>query len=234
MDKLDKIFYINLDRRPDRKAHFIQSCIEDAQIPLNIIERFDALDGKTYKPSETESKMFSNCDFLGQPYFNNILGNQLGHYYILKNIIKNKYNCAIICQDDVYFRKDFQEYFGELMKNIPEDAEIINIGLHLHAVYSHFVPWNISSTSDEEYFKIGETRINEYVCKLKNNINPCSLAYIVTLQGAINLVDYFEKTGFRRATDWNLNDYLVSKNIFYCSLPVLCTGNPNLTSDIFV
>jgi hypothetical protein len=120
------------------------------------------------------------------------------------------------------------------MNNIPEDTEIINIGLHLQAIYSHFVPWDISSSQDEEYLKIGQTRLNDYVCRLTIGINPCSLAYIVTLQGAMNLVDYFEKTGFRRATDWNINDYLVSKNIFYCSLPVLCTGNPNLTSDIFV
>jgi GR25 family glycosyltransferase involved in LPS biosynthesis len=233
MDKIDKVFYINLKRRKDRDEHFIRSCLSDAQILINIIERFEALDGKTYLPTKEEEQMFSYCDFLDKPYYNNILCNQLGHYYILKQIIKNKYNYAMVCQDDVYFKKDFQTYITGLMNNLPNDAEIVNIGLHSYAVFQYFVPWNLDDTSNDDYAKIGETRINEYVCKLKKSVNPCSLAYIVSLQGAINLVEYFDNNGFKRATDCNFNDYLISKNIFYCSVPILCTGNANLKSDIF-
>jgi len=234
MDKIDKVFYINLERRNDRNEHFIQNCLKDAQIPIEKIERFNALDGKTYTPLKEETNMFSNCDYLHQPFYNNILCNQLGHYYILKNIIKNKYNYAMVCQDDVYFRKNFNLYIKGLMDNFPKDAEMVNIGLHTYSVYQHFVPWDLSSSQNDDCMKICDTKINDYVCKLKNDINPCSLAYIVTLQGAINLVKYFDNNGFKRATDWNFNDYLSSKNIFYFSLPVLCTGNPNLGTDIFV
>ena len=234
MDKLDKVFYINLKRRNDRNENFIQTCLKDAQIPIDKIERFDALDGKTYTPIKEETQMFSKCDFLHQPFYNNIVCNQLGHYYILKEIIKNKYNYALICQDDVYFRKDFQNYITGLMDNIPNDAEMINVGLHSYALYDKFVPWDLSNSPNDDCINICETKINDYVCKLKKCINPCSLAYIVTLQGAINLVDYFDNNGFKRATDWNFNDYLSNKHIFYGSLPVLCSGNPNLTSDIFV
>ena len=234
MDKLDKVFYINLKRRNDRNEHFIRTCLSDAQIPKDKIERFEAFDGKTYTPLEEEMKMFSNCDYLHQSFYNNIICNQLGHYYILKEIIKNKYNYTMVCQDDVYFRKDFQYYLTGLMDNIPADAEMINIGLHAYSVYDKFVPWELSSSPINDCMKIGETKINEYICRLKKNINPCSLAYIVTLQGAINLVEYFDNNGFKRATDWNFNDYLYSKQIFYGSLPILCSGNANLSSDIFV
>ena len=68
---------------------------------------------------------------------------------------------------------------------------------------------------------------------LNKDVNPCSLAYIVTLKGAINLLFFFEKNGFHRATDWNYNDYLNNNNIFYGSSSVLCTGDPTLGSDIF-
>lgn len=234
MDKIDKVFYINLKRRSDRNEHFVRSCLADAQIPIDKIERFEALDGKTYIPIEKETQMFSKCDYLDKSYYNNILCNQLGHYYILKEIIKNKYRYAIVCQDDVYFRKDFQSYITGLIDNLPDDAEIVNIGLHSYCVYQNFVPWDLSSLPNDDCMKISETKINNYICKLKKNINPCSLAYIVTLQGAINLVEYFDNNGFLRATDWNFNDYLCSKNINYCSLPVLCSGNPNLSSDIFI
>lgn len=71
------------------------------------------------------------------------------------------------------------------------------------------------------------------MCKgVKNTINPCSLGYIVTFNGAKNILDFFNRYGFLRATDWNYNDYLNSKNIFYGSTTVLCSGN-NLGSDIF-
>jgi GR25 family glycosyltransferase involved in LPS biosynthesis len=234
MDKIDKVFYINLTRRSDRNENFIRSCLVDAQIPIDKIERFDALDGKTYVPTEKETQMFSKCDYLHETFYNNIVCNQLGHYYILKEIIKNKYNYAIVCQDDVYFRKDFQSYIKGLIDNLPDDAEMVNIGLHAFALYQNFIPWDLSRSADGDCVEICETKINEYICKLKKEINPCSLAYIVTLQGAINLVEYFDNNGFHRATDWNFNDYLSYKDIFYCSLPVLCSGNPMLSSDIFI
>lgn len=233
MDKIDKVFYINLERRQDRKDHFIQSCLKDAQIPLDKITRINALDGKTYVPTEEETKMFLKCDFLNMHFYNNILCNQLGHYYTLKEIIKNNYKYALVCQDDVYFRSDFQNYFAQIMENFPEDAEMLTIGLHSYANYEHFVQWDLTGSPTEDFLKIGGTKINDYVCRYNNGVNPCSLAYIVTLKGAINLVEHFDKTGFRRATDHNFNTYLIEKNIFYGCLPVLCTGNANLKSDIF-
>lgn len=65
-------------------------------------------------------------------------------------------------------------------------------------------------------------------------INPTSLAYIVTNKGCQNLITYFETNGFSHETDWNYNLYLQSKNIFYGSKLVLCTGNNKFPSDVFV
>ena len=76
--------------------------------------------------------------------------------------------------------------------------------------------------------------VNSYISILNDTVNPCSLGYIVTLNGAKNLINHFNTNGFLRATDWNFNDYLRSKNIFYGSNLVLCTGNPDFSSDIFV
>lgn len=81
---------------------------------------------------------------------------------------------------------------------------------------------------------MAKININDYVCILNETVNPCSLGYIVTLKGAKNLINHFNTVGFLRATDWNYNDYLRRKNIFYGSSLVLCTGNPNLGSDIFI
>ena len=64
-------------------------------------------------------------------------------------------------------------------------------------------------------------------------VNPASLAYIVTKKGCNNYLENIYKIGFKHATDWNMNLYLQSKNIFYGSKYVLCTGNNNFVSEDF-
>jgi hypothetical protein len=113
------------------------------------------------------------------------------------------------------------------MCSIPDDAEIVNVGFHKRAVYSYFEAWDFN-----DGILVG-TMVNEHICKLDHSVNPCSLAYIITRRGAINMIEHFNQTGFLRATDHNYNHYLISKNIFYGSTVVLCTGNPVLGSDIF-
>jgi GR25 family glycosyltransferase involved in LPS biosynthesis len=232
MDKISKIFYINLSRRTDRNEHFLTSC-KNVGIPNEKIERYEALDGKTYKPTYNEELMFAKCDFKNRWFYNNIVCNQLGHYNLLKEIVKREYKYTLICQDDVYFRNNFIEQFNKLMDNIPLDAEIVNIGFHTYSNGKNFIPWNFDKSPEEDYRLLGKNKINQFVCELNKNINPCSLAYLVTLQGAINLIEYFNKNGFVRATDRNYNNYCIDKNIFYGFVPVLCTGNADLGSDIF-
>jgi len=232
MNKINKIYYINLDRRPDRNKHFLDEC-EKANIPMEKVQRYTALDGSKYQFSKAEDDMFLRVDYRGKHFEKNIMGNQLSHYYILKEMVKNKYDYIIILQDDVIFKKDFVKYVDELMESsIPPQTEIINIGFHQFAAYSTFVPWPIDNEGSD-YDKMGKMKINDHLCILQDTINPCSLGYIVTLKGAINLLVFFNRNGFFRATDWNYNDYLRAKNIFYGSSTVLCTGNPNLGSDIF-
>ena len=224
----DKIYYINLNRRPDRNEHFLREC-SIHNIPFNKIKRYEAIDGLTYNFSYEEESMFSRVDYKDQPYKKNIMGNQLSHLNILKEMIENDYNYILICQDDVIFTNNITSHLSNLLNNIPNDAEIINIGFHRFASYNTFIPWNFNDKN--EMIKV---KINNYICKLTETTNPCSLAYIVTKRGAKNLISHFNNIGFLRATDWNYNDYLIPRNIHYGSCDVLITGNPNLGSDIFI
>ena len=230
MNSVDKLYYINLDKRPDRNEHFINEC-NKVCIPNHKIKRFSAFDGNTYEFDEDDIALFQRVDYLGKPFEKKIIGNQLSHYYILKEMVEKRYNYIIICQDDIIFRNNFMFHLDKVMSNIPSDAELINIGFHKFAAYEHSVPWDLSLIND--FDQIGDKKVNDYICHLKKTINPCSLAYIVTLKGAINLLVFFKRYGFFRATDWNYNDYLNHKNIFYGTSTVLCTGNPELGSDIF-
>ena len=231
MEHISKIYFINLDRRPDRYEHFLKQC-HDNDIDYNKIVRFKALDGNIYEFSNEEKNMFKNVDYRTQNFSKRIMGNQLSHYYILKEMINKNYNYIIIFQDDILLRTNFKKELENVINNIPNDAEIINIAFHKFASYNQFIPWNLNQCEEEKLMV--KININNYICILNDTVNPCSLGYIATLKGAHNLINHFNTNGFLRATDWNYNNYLIEKNIFYGSRLVLSTGNPNLKSDIFI
>lgn len=227
---MDKLYFINLDRRPDRYEHVLKQICNN-NINYNKIERFKGIDGNEYEFSKEEKDMFINSDFRTQSYAKKIMGNQLSHYYILKDMIQNNYKNIVIFQDDIILIDDFMDHLDKVLENMPNDAEIINIAFHKFASYSKFIPWDLNNKTYTN--QMNKKNVNNHVCYLTDTTNPCSLGYIVTLKGAINLVNHFDKVGFLRATDWNYNDYLKSKNIFYGSRLVLGTGNPDFNSDIF-
>ena len=232
MNQVDSIFYINLDRRPERNYHFIQQCAKHG-LPENKIQRFAAIDASNYSFSQNELAMFSRADYCTKPFAARIMCNQLSHYYILKKIIRENIGVSIIFQDDVLLKDGFVQYIDNIITNLPANVEILNFSMHEYAAYNKFVPWNLQSIAEYDVSLIAEKKINNYICKMKPICNPCSLGYIITLTGAQNLCRYFETTGFLRATDHSYNDYLIERNIFYAANSVLATSNVLFESDVF-
>lgn len=228
--KLDTIYYINLDRRVDRKNHFLLECVREG-VPLSLVKRVKGIDGTTANYTDAENAMFTKADFIGGPYVKKIMGNQLSHYYILKEIVEKGKDISIIFQDDAVLKSGFMAAIERVIQALPDDAEIVHFGFHKIANLSYFEQWDLSQDLKTHI----KYRVNEEICILKdeNVVFPCSLAYIVTLQGAKNMVAHFERTGFLRATDFNYIDYLKGKKLYYGTNTVLCTGNPALGSDIF-
>jgi GR25 family glycosyltransferase involved in LPS biosynthesis len=243
MEKIDKLYFINLDKKTERHHHFMEQC-KIHNIPNEKIERYSAINGENYLFTQKELDMFKDADFnsrLLTPHIiaKKIMGNQLSHYNILLEMQKHNYNSIIICQDDVIFKKDFVNYLDLITNNIPEDAEIINFGMYNKAADDIFERYNLNDTIIDE--NIIDKPITEfvYLYKIWNSktlfrVNPASLAFIVTKKGCDNILNYFNQYGFQYATDWNYNLYLQAKNIFYGSKYVLATGNENFKSDIFV
>lgn len=228
--RLDRIYYINLDRRTDRKEHFLKEC-ERERIDMRLVHRFKAIDGKTLKLSEKETIMFKDCEYRDEPSCKNIMANQLSHYYILKDMIKHGHQRVLILQDDVILKKDFNNYLQWVIGSLPKDAEIVNIGLHRHAYHSQFIPLDLENKKMN--VMPCKRTINCIIGEIHDNVNPCSLAYIATIRGALNLVRYFEENGFIHETDWNYNHYLMERNINYASNIALCTG-ALMGSDVWI
>lgn len=228
-NQLDRIYYINLDRRTDRKKHFLQQCQRE-KIDMDMVERFQAIDGETLQLKPEEEEMFARCDYRNSRHRKAIMGNQLSHYYILLDMLEKGYDYILVVQDDVVLRPNFTRYLEQVLDALPEDSEIVNIGMHKFGCYQYFLPLDLEDPVDS--VMSCKRNLNHAICELGYFKNPCSLAYIVTRKGANNLTEHFRKNGFLRATDCNYNVYLQQKKIHYASTIVLCTG-ALMGSDIF-
>jgi predicted O-methyltransferase YrrM/GR25 family glycosyltransferase involved in LPS biosynthesis len=234
LDKIDKLYYINLDHRKDRNIHFLEQC-SNQRVPLDKICRFEAINGLIYNFSLEETQLFKNVNYLDMPTKLKIMGNQLSHFNIFLEMIKCNYQNIVICQDDVVFKDGFTNYIDLLSNNIPEDAEIVHFGFHKYAVRDIFLPWDLTNNNDKY---ISYSNVNDYVCKLNPDFNALynsnnTTSYIVTLKGAQQYVQYILQNGFKYATDCDLNQYLIDKNIYYGSTTVIATTVPNFGSDVF-
>lgn len=235
-DEISNVYYINLDRRQDRRQQ-MESEFKRVEIPIDKIERFEAIDGNLldkYNISQKEEAYFNKSDFnhrANKPY---LMGNQLSHCRILEDIIKNKYPLSLIFQDDLVFHDTFNQELQNIVNHIPNDTEIIWIGFHKFASGKKIVSWDLTNQTIETNPHYRPNSIdNPYIGSCKSVTNPCSTAYLVTYQGAVNFMDHVYNIGCPRATDGNFNDYLRAKNIDYCSKIVLCTGLQKFGSDIF-
>ena len=235
LKSIDKVYYINLSKREDRKHHFMNQ-MNKMDIPEDKVVRFEAINGLEYRFSNFELDLFKNVNYSYMPTKLQIMGNQLSHFKIFQEMIERNYKYIIVCQDDIVFKNRFTNYIDELMTHIPEDAEIIHFGFHKYAVRDIFLPWDLSKTNYDD--KIAYKVVNNSVCHLVPDFNALynsnnTTGYILTLNGAKNYVKYVAKNRFKYATDCELNEYLINKNIYYGTREVLATTVPNFGSDVF-
>ena len=229
---IDKIYFINLSKREDRRTNFLNE-IKKHNIPDDKVMRYEAVNGLEYMFTDYELELFKNINYSNMTCKLQIMGNQLSHYNIFLEMIERNYKYIIVCQDDIVFKNGFTDYIDELMEFIPEDAELIYFGFNKYYAKDIVIPWDLNSNDE-----ITDIIVNKMVGKLVPDFNPYynsnnTTGYILTLNGANNFVKYVTKNGFKYATDCELNDYLINKNIYYCSRQVLATTIYNFGSDIF-
>lgn len=107
----DKIYCINLDRRPDR---WEECCKIFDKMDLKV-ERFSACDGQ-----------FIDTGY-GKVY-NGELGGTISHSRVIKRIKDEKFDKVLILEDDIEFCENFDDKFKSSVKDLPEDWDLFFFG----------------------------------------------------------------------------------------------------------
>lgn len=98
----DKIYYLNLDRRPDRN----QDCIDELSKCGIVAERFSATDAK-----ELNLKPWMGC--------------LLSNLEIIKTAKSKGFKNILILEDDVIFNDEFDTLFNSYINQIPDNWDML-------------------------------------------------------------------------------------------------------------
>jgi len=138
----DKIIYINLDRRLDRKANVIEQ-LKKVEL-VNITERFSAIDGKKLDLNNIDKNIITpiGIDFAkkSEIIYTHLtvgaIGCAMSHRAIYQKIINENINSCLILEDDITIDDRFNEkikYIENQISNI--DYDLFFLGFHPGTTY---------------------------------------------------------------------------------------------------
>lgn len=206
INDIDRIFYINLDRRPDRDAN-IKEQLKKTNL-LQIAERVSAIDGpkldlqmvkSIITPKGVINAQNMNGGF-GVPLTRGAIGCAMSHRAIWIQIRDDPMlNSALILEDDIEMNDDFVSKFNTYKKYVPLNYDIIYLGYHLASIDSSL------------------ENVNAIFVKLKKVYG--TFGYIVTKQGAEKLLKMFpiseqvDTEMFKCFHKFGINTYLLKPDL---------------------
>lgn len=205
---VDKILFINLERRPERLAEFRRRFPFFASPK---VERFQAVDGRELSAEPEIVELFRGND---HGYRRAVVGCALSHLAIWRRAIAQAWSTTLVLEDDAHFHPRFEELWSEAAPHLPSDQELTYVGgkFSLDA--------EVPQESDVGPHFVRPTRQH-----FTTN------AYLVSAAGAEKLVKLVERHGFHRAVDWFLIDHWHRLAVYSTRVP-LCYSPEFYKSDI--
>ena len=241
------VYFINLDRRQDRKK-YMEEQLDALPKSMFYVERWRASDG--VKVSEEHLKLFNNSDFmdLHVDRANKIMGCALSHFTLWKHVVARGDPFAVVLEDDATLSQGFAEGVQVLKRDIPMTskstvlvriglgafqaklAELIpveavpeDIGLIGTVNYKHW-PFPMDNNYNPAiYSQRYPNELPDSIRKCREEVQPCTIAYLITLEGARSLVQHVESNGFPKAVDIFMNDFLIARDRHYITDRILAT-----------
>ena len=128
----DKIYYINLKRRPDRKNHIE----EQLNKYTNNYTRFDAYDGQILDLNNLDNNIIhknnikdvlSDKKTMGITLTLGAIGCAMSHRSIWEKIANSNYEKVLILEDDIEINDNIYN-FNSIYNEVPKDWDILYIG----------------------------------------------------------------------------------------------------------
>lgn len=195
-------FVINLERRLDRLKSFVIS--NKAQ--LTSYDVINGFDGKNQKPTHKIMRSFRSGDY---DYRSGIVGCAISHVTVIKKFLQNR-RCeyAIVLEDDVTVCSNFEEKIVYLINRYRDKFDVMML---------HQNPWN--NSVPQLNASIPTAVQLDVQQSFKRNMGSAA-AYLITRQGAINLLRHINQKGFYNAFDWVLMKTADEQRVLY-SEPML-------------
>jgi len=167
-DRFDKVFCINLDRRPDRMLHFEEQV---KKYDLGEFERVSAVDGRELDVSKLKISP-------GE------LGLILTNSKIIEKSISNRYESILIIEDDCVFSEEIKEidsYFSVL----PDDWDMLYMGgnhnTHMGILGPYYVNEKVCklhSTYSTHFVAIKKKMFTRIFNNLRTKTKPLDMMYV--------------------------------------------------------
>lgn len=191
-------FVINLERRPDRLKHFLKKYVNNDFIDLYLKK---AVEGE--KP---------NCEARLRRLRSGEYGCFLSHYEIWKYVKNNSIPYCCIYEDDVNFSKDYNTKLYQLLKELPDDFNILYLGGRFICNYKS----KRVSKVTQNIFKHAYSADYKNRCWPGSDLDRTTHAYIISLKCATFLCEQICEENpiisMNKAVDHFLIDVLYKKN----------------------
>ncbi len=192
----DAVYVISLERATERHAH-VKKELEGLSYQLFYGVDKQNLDVEQLKKQGiyNEEKAIQNHRFT-KPLLPGMIGCSWSHRNIYDDIIKNNYANALILEDDILIDDDTVIHFPEMMKELPDDWELVYLGYARHESASLIN--NLKKTAYHLQRLFGRHKFshrtihNLYPSRITNHVYKAGYhdqthAYAVTRSGAAKL-----------------------------------------------
>ena len=205
-----KIFVLHYSKLVDRKTFILKQFEKHNITNYEFIEKYDKDEITDY-----ESEIFS------LNYKKSTMSLHLKHFYVYKEIAE-KYEHALVLEDDVILCDNFIEIFNKYLTQLPTDYDMLFIGdgCNLH------IPKNVLIPDKYIYEKcLYPTAWGG------NGASKCSDSYIISKKCANKLCEYISnlETKINLPIDWWLNEACRHNNfkVYWAEPTIITQGSQN-------
>jgi GR25 family glycosyltransferase involved in LPS biosynthesis len=187
MPGIDDAFVINLDRRADRMARFIENHPDLS----GVVERCPAVDGRMLALTPALARLFAPNDFFWKK---SVMGCAASHLSLWWRLVNDSPDVEsyLIFEDDAKMKTGWQEVVAKSMPHAPGDYDVLYLG--------GILPPN------REAFETVLEPVTKYYSRVRPNrifgqqvptpyFHSCAYAYILSRRGAIKIMEALRDHG---------------------------------------